>query len=406
MIFLTATTQTLEIKTTSAADIDYQINYVDVVAATSATPGSTQGKITSATTTLALSAPAASTSRQIKSIFIRNRHASLANTISVIKDISATEYLITGDVILQAGAVLVYESSTGWSLGTILQNNLTNPSISGYTDIAASTDPSAPAADVLRLYAKKISGRMVPKFKGPSGVDTPFQPAFFGNNIVIWNPGTTSGTMLGAVQTAIAAGASVLPTTTNKYTTLRRSVFTAATGINLMNSLRGEAMFFRGSVAGQGGFFFFCRFGFTTWTATNRLFVGMCVDTTALLTADPSSKLNLLGFGVGSADTDITFMHNDGSGTATKDTIAGQPALASNNVYDAFIFCKPNDSTVYYRLDDVSAGTTIIDSSTSSDLPVATTMLIPTCAIGSGPTNSGAGVAAIGLNRMYIETDF
>ena len=72
MIFLTATTQTLEIKTSSVADIDYQINYVDVVAATSATPGSNQGKITSATTTPALSAPAASTSRQIKSIFIRN----------------------------------------------------------------------------------------------------------------------------------------------------------------------------------------------------------------------------------------------------------------------------------------------------------------------------------------------
>jgi hypothetical protein len=38
----------------------------------------------------------------------------------------------------------------------------------------------------------------------------------------------------------------------------------------------------------------------------DRLFVGMCVDTTALLTADPS-KFNTLGFGVDAADIAISF---------------------------------------------------------------------------------------------------
>jgi hypothetical protein len=36
-----------------------------------------------------------------------------------------------------------------------------------------------------------------------------------------------------------------------------------------------------------------------------------CVDTTALLTADPSAKFNTLGFGVDAADIAISFMHND-----------------------------------------------------------------------------------------------
>jgi hypothetical protein len=45
----------------------------------------------------------------------------------------------------------------------------------------------------------------------------------------------------------------------------------------------------------------------------------------------------MLGFAVDTADTAISFMHNDGVGVATKETIAVQPALATNNVYD-FLF--------------------------------------------------------------------
>jgi hypothetical protein len=64
----------------------------------------------------------------------------------------------------------------------------------------------------------------------------------------------------------------------------------------------------------------------------------LAVDTTALITADPSSKLNTLGFAVDSADTAISFIHNDGtSNVAIKDVIVGQPALSSNNAYDAYI---------------------------------------------------------------------
>jgi hypothetical protein len=58
----------------------------------------------------------------------------------------------------------------------------------------------------------------------------------------------------------------------------------------------------------------------------------------------------------------------------------------------------------FYRLDDVTGGTTLIDTSTSVD-PISTTMLIATCGIGSG-LNATAGAAAIGLNRMYIESDY
>lgn len=405
MIFLNTINEVLKITTSTTANLDYQINYVDVIPTASATPSSSQGKITTITTTTVLTAPAASTSRQIKSIFITNNSTTNANTITVSKSVSGVDYTLTSSIVLQAGANITYESGIGWSLGTILLNSLTEDYHTSYQDWNGIVDPIAPAAGDLRVYSKQVSGRMLPKWKGPSGLDTPFQPAFFGNNIVMWNPAATSGVMIGAVQAVIAAGVSTLPTTTNRYTSLRRSVFTAATGANLMNSLRTENTFFRGSTVGSGGFFFFCRFGFTTWTTANRLFVGLAVDTTALLTAEPSTKFNTLGFAVDSTDSAISFMHNDGVGVATKETILGQPALSSNNAYDAYIFCKPNDTTVYYRLDDVTAGTTLIDTSVVTDLPIQTTLLNGVAAIGSG-TNTVASVAAIGVNRMYIETDY
>jgi hypothetical protein len=55
MIFLNTINETLELKTSSTADIDFQINYVDIIPASSATPGSNQGKSTIIGTIILLS---------------------------------------------------------------------------------------------------------------------------------------------------------------------------------------------------------------------------------------------------------------------------------------------------------------------------------------------------------------
>lgn len=111
---LKSTSETLELLTTSAADIDYQVNYTDIVLATGATPGSSEGKITSGTTTVILSAPAASTYRLIKSLTVKNIHASTTNTVTFKKDISATEYQLTGALTLAAGESVTYSDVEGW----------------------------------------------------------------------------------------------------------------------------------------------------------------------------------------------------------------------------------------------------------------------------------------------------
>jgi hypothetical protein len=63
-------------------------------------------------------------------------------------------------------------------------------------------------------------------------------------------------------------------------------------------------------------------------------------------------------------------MHNDSVGIATKDAIAGQPALSSNNGM-MLIFFVDLMILQFYRLDDVTGGTTLIDTSTSVDLPIS-----------------------------------
>ncbi|CAN5412822.1 hypothetical protein BH10PAT4_BH10PAT4_0990 [soil metagenome] len=439
MILLKATTEILEILTTSTADIDYSVSYADITT-TTFSPSTSEGKITIATTTTIVAAPAASTQRQIKLITVTNRHASASNNITFKKDISGTEYFLAPTVTLLAGETMQYVDGQGWvyysvtgaikdvqtaagsdtqvqfnDSGTIsgdpaliydkTLNRLSLGTDSAITLGGVTAEPAIPSVGNLLIYAKSISGRMSLKQVGPAGIDTPLQNAIWQNNTVLFTPGASAGVWQGTVGSNLGTAGLVIPTTTNLGTMLRRSTFASVvTTLNQQVGTRTESMFFRGNATSSGGFFFNARFMLATWTAGDRLFVGMSSGTTAVVTVQPSTLLNLLGFCIEAGDTAITFLHNDGTGTGTKDTIAGQPALATNQGYAAYIFCKPNDSTVYWRLDDINLQTTIAEGSTSTDLPVNTTALTAQCIMSNG-ANTVAGHATIGVNRIYIETD-
>jgi len=92
MILLTATTHALELQTSSSSSTDWTCSYIDMDASAT-TPGSAQGNVSSATTTTIAAAPAASTQRQIKHISVVNKNTT-AQTITVKKDVSGTEYTV------------------------------------------------------------------------------------------------------------------------------------------------------------------------------------------------------------------------------------------------------------------------------------------------------------------------
>lgn len=284
----------------------------------------------------------------------------------------------------------------------------TDPKFGNFADLSGIAPPAAPAAGTVRLFAALRANKAHLSQIGPTGLVSPFQIALWDNAIYWWSPtNVAAGLWVGTVGATAGTFTTSLPTTTNTFTTIRRSSYkTVITTTNQqVGQWSSEKIFFRGNAAGQGGFFFFCRFGIGNWTAGDRLFVGLTAGTiAALVTVQPNTLLNTCGFLIDAADTAITFASNDGTGTATKTAIAGQPALASNQGYDAYIFMPPNSSTIYYRLDNINTGANIVDSSVSADLPVANTMMSAAAVMGNA-ANTPVNSAGIDISDIYIETD-
>lgn len=102
-INLSNTTHVLELTTSVAGSVHYQVGYTDITSSSVGTPTDSFGIITTATTTIIATAPAASTTRKIQYVNVFNNGAS--NTIILKKDIAGTEYNIL-QVTLQKGETL------------------------------------------------------------------------------------------------------------------------------------------------------------------------------------------------------------------------------------------------------------------------------------------------------------
>ncbi len=88
-IVLEASTDSLEVTTSTAAAIDYDCNWTDNTT-TAFTPSKSAGQISSATTTTVVAAPSASTQRNVMNCTWRNTSTTTANVIGVQRDVSAT----------------------------------------------------------------------------------------------------------------------------------------------------------------------------------------------------------------------------------------------------------------------------------------------------------------------------
>lgn len=117
MILLTATTDKLQVITTSTSALDVHVSFMDMTqAAPPVVQGDTSGRtntaISSATTTDILAAPAASETRNAKTINIRNKGAA-DNTVTVQFNQNATLFELH-KVTLKAGEALEYVEGIGF----------------------------------------------------------------------------------------------------------------------------------------------------------------------------------------------------------------------------------------------------------------------------------------------------
>ncbi len=119
MIFLAATTDLFSVISSTAATLDVNCNYIDAVTTTLSISGSGKQNtaISSATTTTVLAAPAASTTRTLKQMSIRNKHASLACDVTFQFNQNATLFELY-KATLQPGQTLQYIESLGFSVLT------------------------------------------------------------------------------------------------------------------------------------------------------------------------------------------------------------------------------------------------------------------------------------------------
>lgn len=125
MLILSSITDKISITTSAAGNIDVHSSYVDYTASTSA-PDRKNLNTTAASTVDIVLAPAVSTQRNVRIITIRNKHATNANTITVIHTDGATAIELF-KVVLQAGEVLVFNENIGFRVfdaaGQVKTNN-------------------------------------------------------------------------------------------------------------------------------------------------------------------------------------------------------------------------------------------------------------------------------------------
>ena len=309
---------------------------------------------------------------------------------------------------------LQYNSSGIMSGAPGLTTDGTNLKYSGYSDYAAIANPAIPGASVLRVWGKLVSGRMLPKWMGPSGVDTPFQPALFGNNITLYMPntGSTNGLNLGTGWVAGGTVSHPTPASTSpaivnqmKRTRYANIATTANQALGLSSIAAGNSAYWRGNAAGLGGFFFFTRFVIELMPAnTVRIFAGLQSTTTNILASDTVAG-DVVGLWHDTTDgANVLSLVTRDNVTTTKTPIPGA-TIAAGQAFDFYMFCAPNDGTVFYRLDSVNAGTTIVDSSTTTTLPRNTIFMGPVVGMSNGTANTTVTTVAPSINRIYIESD-
>lgn len=130
MILLTSTSDVIAVTTSSTANIDVHTSYVDLLSGV-VTPARDNSTISTATSTPIVTSPASSTYRTVKSIFIRNRHATTSNDITVTHTDGTTSVELI-KVTLNAGYTLRYDEGNGFEIldafGRTLLNNSDNGS--------------------------------------------------------------------------------------------------------------------------------------------------------------------------------------------------------------------------------------------------------------------------------------
>ena len=275
--------------------------------------------------------------------------------------------------------------------------------------LSVTADPAAPDDGKMSLYSKKISGRTMLKMLTASGRNFPLQPSFFQNNITIIN--TNNTTTITSIGNAVTSTGTIShPNPTEKYGFMANFLSastanaTAGTGNTTLLWTRGAAL------DSANGFFFNARIGLpdssyehlgSAATGT-RIFVGLTNRTMAQSVESDNPTGHYAGFFRrsifgGAQDTNWKFATKNNVTLDLQDT--GCPFVA-DHVYDTYIFCKITGTELFWRIDDMTDGTSY-EGSTGTYLPETNIWMRG----GFQVFTANAVSRNIRMQRVYIESD-
>jgi hypothetical protein len=285
---------------------------------------------------------------------------------------------------------------------------------------APGSTPGAADASSIIVYPVSKADRFMAAMRGPIGSACLLQPSLFSNDVMMFNPQSgTVGTGGNAFQTAWTSSGTVThpaPSITTVYSRARRTNYnnvgtTTNQQLGVRMNTTSEMAYVMGNAAGVGGFFYFARFGIGAWpAATVRLFAGLQGNaaTTSICTSDTVAN-NTVGLWHDTTDPSggsgaFNLVTRNGS-TTTKTPINLANNIASTTLYEWMMYCEPNGSEVFYRLDDLANGVSYTGSTTST-LPVNTVYMSPQCQMSNGTAHTTANSVVFAISKIYVEAPF
>jgi hypothetical protein len=251
-----------------------------------------------------------------------------------------------------------------------------------------SSMPTTPGAGLIRVYARRVAAPAL-QIVGPNGVATPLQPMLGTRNQVIIRPNTTTSvSSVGNTVTSVGTLSHPAPDNTFGWSTNFASAntgnVTAGTGTNAVIFRRGAAST---SIA---GFFMIARVGLpdasyneSGASTGRRIFAGLTSSTMTSMAASDTPAGDYVGFqrvsvNGGLTHTNWQFVSSDNVTTTRDDTgLVFTPA----NLYQVAIYCPPGSSEIFWRIDNLTAGTTA-EGSKSTNLPRTTINMRPGIQVG------------------------
>jgi hypothetical protein len=231
--------------------------------------------------------------------------------------------------------------------------------------------------------------------------------------IGFWQPpgnATTVPGVLGmAAPTALGTATARTTSITNRATRRRRLGYVSAATVGALSGhYSTAAQYTIGDGAGNGGFYYACRFVVSdaAVVAGARMFVGLRNVVAAPTNIEPNAQTNFIGVGQLSTSNNLHMIYGGSTAQAAIDLGANFPASTlSTDLYEITIYSPPGAAnTLHYRVERVGTGLVVTGQlgpgTAGVTIPAATTLL----AHAAWRTNNATALA-VGLDicNIYFE---